>query len=348
MEATLARETVQTIPPQLDNIETTAIAQLPTCYADLKRSKHAIEFCCAEDLYKELDNADGKNRAENLRQCREFAYFARNSETGKVKIISNSCRLRWCPVCSEAKRTKIYFAVSEWLSHVRKPKFITLTMSHISTPLTEQIEALYRAFRLLRQHKIIRDAMRGGIWFLQVKRSESDNCWHPHLHIVADSDYIDKKLLSQDWLRTTGNSYIIDIRAVENDKEVCNYVSRYCAKPCKLSDFSEADRIEIANVLHGKRLCGKFGTGAKCNFKTERPADASLWQRLGNWSNFIINRPFDPGIQKIIRAYYRNEAVEYSVCEDFIHKENPPELEPVTILLSSKQRQLHIENWSSH
>lgn len=340
--ATLSR------PPQLDSIETTAIAHLPTCYADLKRAKHAAEYAAVETLYGDLDHDDSKNRLSNLHECRQYAYFARHSETGKVRVISNSCRLRWCPVCSEAKRARIRAEVSEWLSHVRKPKFITLTMSHVALPLSEQIAALYRGFRLLRQHKAVKQSMRGGIWFVQIKRSETDGCWHPHLHIIADSNYIDKRVLSQEWFLSTGNSYIIDIRAVQNPQETCDYVSRYCAKPCKLTDYTRDDRIEIATVLHGKRLCGRYGTGRICHFKTERPADFASWQRLGSWRYFIDNRPFEPAIQQIIKAWHSGTSIERSICETFIHEENPCTLATIPVILTDKQRQLVIENWSSH
>jgi len=325
----------------LDSIETTAILQLPHCYADYRRSKHLIEFSCARQLYEELDHADLKNRVSQLNSCRQYAYFARNSETGKIRVISNSCHLRWCPVCSDVKRVRIRSAVSEWLSHVRRPKFITLTMSHTTIAIETQIKKLYRAFRLLRQHKFIKQAMRGGIWFFQIKKSKDGNRWHPHLHIVADSDFIDKRLLSLEWFETTGDSYIVDIQEVKKEDEVSEYVSRYCSKPCKLSDFTKTDRHKIADVLHGKRLCGRFGTGAKCDFKSRPVKGTSEWQRLGNWSDFISNRPFDRTVQSIMLAWVRDEPVEYDICKALILQENPETTVPAISPIVPKYRQAY-------
>lgn len=330
---------------QLDSIETTTIRNLPNCYAEVRRSKYREDFQAAEQLYEDLDHEDGKNRLSQLRECRQYAYFARHKESGKVRVISNSCRLRWCPVCAAIKRIRIADSVSEWLHHISRPKFITLTMSHVSVPVTDQIRHLYRAFRLIRQHKAIRQAMRGGVWFFQIKRAQGDNFWHPHLHIVADSDYIDKRLLSIEWLRSTGNSYIVDIREVKNVKEVSDYVSRYCSQPCKIAQFNKTDRFEIANLLHGKRLCGRFGTGNKCDFKVQRPKEASEWQRLGSWHNFIVNRPFDRSIQRIIEAWVLDESVGYDICQDFIREENPEPAIVPTRVLEVRQRQLVIEEF---
>ena len=330
---------------QLDTLETSIHSGTPTSYAEFRRSRFKTEFECANELYEDMDHEDGKDRLSKLRECREFAYFARNSETGKVRVISNSCRLRWCPVCAEVRRIQIQRGVFEWLSHIRNPKFLTLTMSHDTLPLSDQIQSLYDAFRLFRRYKSLKTAVRGGIWFFQVKKSEIDNLWHPHLHICLDSDFIDKKLLSVEWLRATGNSYIIDIRKVENESEVSNYVARYSAQPCKMSSIPKGDRSEIANVLFGKRLFGKFGTGRKCCFISEGSKESSVWQRLGNWHDFIVNRPFFPAIQQIIKAWQNDVPIERDLCKDFIQKADPDPGPIITTVLKPKQQQLYIDDF---
>jgi len=194
-------------------------------------------------------------------------------------------------------------------------------------------------------YKVIKYSMRGGIWFLQVKRGRGDHKWHPHLHIVADSDYIDKQALSLAWLQATGNSYIIDIRSIKNESEVADYVARYSSLPCRLTDFTKADRVEIATVLHGVRLSSCFGTGRKCHIKRERLKGTPTWEQLGNWSDFINNRPFDESIQKILHAWFNDESIERSVCKDFIHQEIT---EPTTITRTNnvlREYQLYIDDF---
>ena len=326
MEATITEPTAHRTEPSLDTIETTIDSGLPTCYNNLRFEQHREELAAAVELYGALDHICDRSRTFNLLECRKYAWFSRNSETGKIKVVANACRLRWCPVCAQAKQYHIRETVSEWLRGVTKPRFLTLTCSHSSDALAVQIDHLYKSFRLLRQHKAISRKIRGGIWFFQLKLSTRDHCWHPHLHILLDSNYIDQKELSLEWMRTTGNSYIVDIRAIKDPHKISDYVSRYCAKPCKLSDFDSDNRIEIATTLHGKRLCGGFGTGRRCSFKLQKPADASQWQKLGSWNHIVTDRFYNETFRHIVKCWSTGESIARELCETLIIANNPPEL----------------------
>lgn len=326
MEAANTETTAPEIPPSLDSLETSIDSSLPTCYSDVRFSKHRDELKAAIETYTALDEGTRRERTYELLECRKYAWFTRHKETGKVKVVANSCRLRWCPVCAEAKQLRIRDAVSKWLRSVTKPRFITLTCSHSANGLDVQIQHLYKSFRLLRTHKGITRKIRGGIWFFQLKLGKRDHCWHPHLHVLVDSDYINQKELSLEWMATTGNSFIVDIRAVKDPGKVADYVSRYCAKPCRMSDFEEDNRHTIATVLHGKRLCGAFGSGRKCSFKTTRPEDFAKWQRLGLWHNIIPNRFYNDLYRRIVKCWSTGDSMPLEDCQGLISESNPPEL----------------------
>lgn len=345
MEVEITESTVPADNTSLDSLETSIDSTLPTCYNDLRFEKHREELGAAIQLYAELDNIEGTHKTYDLTDCRKYAWFARHKETGQVKVEANSCRLRWCPVCAEAKQLRIRQEVSKWLKSFQKPRFVTLTLSHSSLSLAVQIKHLYKAFRLLRTHKQIAKKIRGGVWFFQVKLGKKDGCWHPHLHVLVDSNYINQKELSLEWLVSTGNSYIVDIRAVKDPGKVADYVSRYCAKPCRLSDFERANRIEIATVLHGKRLCGCFGSGRSCNFKAQKPPDASLWQRLELWHNIIPNRFYNETSRQIVRCWSTGESLPLEICRGLIFIHNPPEMPELQPGVLKKQVQLYLDNF---
>jgi len=210
-------------------------------------------------------------------------------------------------MCAEAKRYLIRQAIRQWITKVTKPKFMTFTVKHTSAPLIDQINRLYKAYRLFRMHKLLKKKQRGGVWFFQLKRSKKSGQWHPHLHVIMDMDYINKVAIQDDWLVTTGDSFVVDIRAIKDPGKVADYVSRYASKPCELSNFSEPDQDEIYNSLHGKRLCGRFGSGSACQFKAERPIDFAKWQRICTWTDCILNRGLEPILQRIIKAWATNQ-----------------------------------------
>jgi hypothetical protein len=309
MESILVNPVNAASASQVHPVETTAYPTIPESYQAWRALHHRLEFEKALDLYCYVDNIEGSSRAERLIECRQYAWFTRHKETGQVRVVSNACRLRWCPICAQARYMSIRSEVSRWLSQVRRPKFLTLTMRHSDTPLESQVASLYKHFRAFRQHRVISRLIRGGCWFFQLKRAKKTGQWHPHLHCLLDSNFIDKVKLSEEWRLTTGDSFIVDIRAVSDPKKVSDYVSRYCARPCQLKDFDQQDRITMFSVFHNKRLCGAFGTGRKISMRPRRCEDYVKWERFGSWSYVVTHRFSDAGCRAILKAFVTNTSI---------------------------------------
>ena len=206
-------------------------------------------------------------------------------------------------MCADNKRWRIKSAVSDWIKTIKRPKFMTFTVRHSTASLEDQINKLYDAYRRFRQHKFLKKKQRGGVWFFQLKRSKKTNDWHPHLHVVVDMDYINKVEIQDEWLLVTGDSFVVDIRAIKDEKKVADYVSRYASKPCNLSDFTPDDQDCIESTLHKRRLVGKFGTGNTCDFKTCKPVDWAKWSRVCSWTDCVLNRHDNSLLNQVIKAW---------------------------------------------
>lgn len=304
--------------PQVHLIETNAVSQIENTFAEWKAKKYPREMESAERLYALVQLDRGGRYLERLFECRKFAYFAHNAETEKVRVISNACRLRWCPHCARAKQYFVRAQVKEYIGKIRKPKFLTLTIAHSYTTLKNQIDSLYRAFRLMRKHETIKKALRGGVWFFQLKRAEKTGEWHPHLHIVLDADFIDKKAWSAEWLRATGTSYIIDIRAIKDPRKVSDYVARYVSRCADVTDKSDSDLLEIYNVLHGRRTAGTFGTARSISFRPRPSADDSCWRKLAGWSTLRERSFVDRNAKAVIDAWRTDAKLPSAIAEKFL------------------------------
>lgn len=326
-------------------IETTARNHLPKSYQRYRTQYSASEYEAAFKLYCHIDNVEGTERAKLLCECRQYAYFARHSETGKVQVISNACRLRWCPICGRARASVISYEVSNWIRLIRSPKFFTLTLAHSNRPLAEQVATLYKHFRLFRQHKVLKKRVRGGVWFFQVKRSKRSKDWHPHLHCVLDADYIDQRTLSQEWLLTTGNSFIVDIRGIKDPRKVAEDVSRYCSRPSNLVDFLRDDQLEMFTVFHGRRLCGGFGTGRCVRFKPRKSEDFVKWQRLGSWSHIISHRFAERACELVVCAFLTGKVVEVEAVKDLISELPDEQCLHTVPVLQVEDRQLQFKEF---
>lgn len=293
----------------VQDIETTACKPPPSSYQEFRRSKCEDEWQRTVELYSHIDSTEGSHRTDALGNCRTFAYFARNKESGKVRVISNACRLRWCPLCAAARSRNLQLTLQGWLESKKNPKFLTLTLKHSSAPLEHQVRFLYDHFRKFRQRLAIRKLVRGGIWFFQVKRSLKTGQWHPHLHCAIDSDYVPQSLLSSEWYKQTLTSDIVDIRVIRDAENTAGYVARYASRPAKLSDYKFNDSIEIFTVLHGRRLCGTWGTGKQMSLRPSKVSEASDWQKIGDYSTVVKRSVSIRSARKVLEAWQSNSAL---------------------------------------
>lgn len=162
----------------------------------------------------------------------------------------------------------------------RSCKFVTLTKAHSKAPLRHQIDNLYKQFQLLRKQRLIKRSCKGGVWFFQIKRSKADQLWHPHIHMLIESDYIPQRELSRLWAKITHTSKIVDIRSVKAPGKVALYVSRYSARPSELALLPPGTALEVIESLHGKRLVGTWGTGKSIPLTPVPTTSKTDWQYI--------------------------------------------------------------------
>ncbi|MHC4735798.1 MAG: protein rep, partial [Planctomycetota bacterium] len=253
--------------PSVHPKETPGLHPPPSTYRDQLLTKCPDEYQRTLQIYESLDQANQTHKRWDLEQCRDTAWFAINYETRMVQILSSACRLRWCPLCSTARSAYISYAVKEWLGDTGKPKVLTLTLKHSTESLEQQTTRLYACFRLLRRRKFFKNLCNGGVWFYQIKYIAETDQWHPHLHCLMDATYIPQKLLSTVWKQITGDSDVVDIRAIWRKETACQYVSRYAARPAQLKDLPYGRATQLVSALHGRRLCGTWGTASDISLR---------------------------------------------------------------------------------
>lgn len=283
----------ETIEPSLD----------PSDYRALRIHPVADEYRAAEELYSHLDATSERNRLHTLHGCRLFAWFVRDSETGLVHVASSSCKLRWCPVCARARSWFIKSQVFDWAQKQPYLRFLTLTLKHTSSPLSNQICFLYNCFRTLRRNKQFKKMILGGVWFFQVTYDSNTGYWHPHIHCLITGYYVPKDWLIRAWTRITKGSFICDIKLVKNRKKVADYVARYCSRPIDLKDFPLEQRVVIFESFHGRRLNGTWGQAKGVSLSPSRTLEETRYKKIGSWSVVYNCRDSDPNALMIYRCW---------------------------------------------
>ena len=202
--------------------------------------------------------------AQKLRfeTCGANAWIQRSHSTGRYRVVSETCKLRFCPACrlNAARHAK------QWIEQVLAIKshndwrFVPLTSRHTREPLSTQVAKLKKAFRRLRQRRFWRERNTIGFAVLEVKVSEKDGCWHPHLHVVTRGLYMDKCKLSKEWLLATRTSMVVGIRKVHTPAYAAHYLTKYITKPPPSCVFASTDSFnEWLDAMRYVKVMTTFG-----------------------------------------------------------------------------------------
>ena len=281
-----------------------------------------------------LERANKNFSLDRLDSCRSRAFFVRQISTGKVRVQSRSCHVRFCPLCSAARSSTIRVNTEAWLKKQKFPKFITLTLKHTEDCLTWQIGRLYDSFKQLRRLKLFKKNVTGGIWFFELILTKKDE-WHPHLHIAIAGKYIPQKKLSQEWERITTDSPIVDIRMIKDAKIAANYISKYAVKPIQLHKLSDERIDDVFFALKKRRLCGTWGEAKQARLTAKPVIDRNDWEMIGSWNVVTALLDFDPDAKAIWRAYKTGDPLDENITlqeyDDFIEDIPPPGRDRVEI-----------------
>lgn len=292
---------------------TTARTPNPPTYGDKKRREYQPRFSTVELLYKLVDDLDCKRFSSRLSDCRSGAFFVRHEETGEVQVRSHHCGLRWCPMCAASRQAWISTECERWFANVTNPRLVTLTLRHTTAPLADQVNALYDYFRKFRKRKFFADRAKGGVWFFHIKKSQKDKLWHPHLHMLIDSDFLEHKRISELWCKITGGSKIVHVKAITNPANSVKHAARYSAEPCDLSAHSPVDGLEVYYALAGKRICGTWGSARVISFRPKPMDDHKQWHRIGSYDIVRELKDSDKFAAAIWRAYCLGKPVASDV-----------------------------------
>lgn len=223
-------------------------------------------------------------RLQRWDRCGADAWVVRDvNNRGRLAVVASYCHDRFCQPCANQRSRTIVGNLTPKLT--KKPhRFITLTLKAADLSLKVLVDKLYACFRRLRSSKLCKGRLRGGVAFLELKWVASTEHWHPHLHVICEGTYIPQDQLAAEWLRITGDSYIVDIRFVADKDQVAKYVTKYASKPLSGTFIGRPEQLDDAiRVLKGRRLFTTFGTWRgwrllEVRSTTEWESVAPLWE----------------------------------------------------------------------
>lgn len=205
-----------------------------------------------------------ETQLDAFRNCGAEARTEWSDTAQRRRLCAYYCHCRHCEPCARSKANKIAANLKRKLKGAGKHEYrlLTFTLRHNDAPLVDQIRRLYKAFKTLRSRPGWKRTQTGGAVMLEVKWTGKQ--WHPHLHAVGQGKYISKETLSKLWHEITGDSFIVDVRAITRHEDAAHYVTKYITKSTSESVWSDpaaAQEWIIASV--GLRTCNTYGNWRK-------------------------------------------------------------------------------------
>lgn len=249
-------------------------------------------------------------RLDRFAQCGAGCVVEHHPESGDWRIRASYCRDRVCQACGSARSARIAANLCEH-AHGRNCRFVTLTLRHNRTPLSDQISRVYTAFSTLRRRKWFKACVTGGVAFLEVKIGR-DGLWHVHLHCLWEGTFFHQRELSAEWYAVTGDSSIVDVRSISTDQKEVRYAAAYAGKPLDASIVREPPRLhEFITAIKGRRLALTFGTWRGLDVDAV-PPDADVgWVPIGSldrlWRDAAAG---DAAAQSVLTCLARRSSIE--------------------------------------
>ena len=210
--------------------------------------------------------------ASKVDYCGDWLHFRHYFTVDELRLHkAYFCRKHLlCPLCAirrGAKALQVYLPKYEAVVASRpalRPFLVTLTVKD-GPDLGERFAHLQASQRRLwkarhgtRQVSAL-DCVEAAVWSYEVKRGKGSGLWHPHLHMVALAEVPpDQAALSEQWHRITGDSFVVDVRSIDQADPVSGFLEVF-KYALKFSDMTEADTFAAFRALAGARLVASAG-----------------------------------------------------------------------------------------
>jgi hypothetical protein len=230
-------------------------------------------------------------QVDAFQNCGSGAIVEWCQETQQYRIRATYCKNRNCEPCARAKANLMAANLQEKLKDRKEHeyRFITITLAHSDDPLRDQVNRLISSFRSLRATKMWKSHQAGGAYIIEIKWNPDTAEWHPHLHLIAQGDYLNQARLSEAWRQITTDSFVVDIKTLSSDKDAAHYVTKYVGKGTNLECWqNDAAAEEWITAMRGIRTMGTYGSwrGYKLLAK---PRDEHAWKYVGSINGLYYN-----------------------------------------------------------
>lgn len=323
------RRTTKDEGPSLTDESPSGVAGLPRRLDRYSKAK-AQALHIQAYLKGVLDfNAPEKTVLDRFKGCASYLLFRHYLKHGEVRLhAANFCKAHLlCPFCA-IRRGAV--AMREYLARWQqlkagnsrlRPFLVTLTVKD-GPDLFERFSHLQGAFQALNKRRSGKGSGSsvwckavGGVTSYEVKRGANSKLWHPHLHsiVLTDCDNpISQAELAKEWFDLTGDSFVVDVRPIEEDElQLVGGFAEVFKYAVKFSSMEPADTLACWRMLRRRRLVQSFGL-----FRgVEIPEDLTDGKLDGPFEDYLYRFCFSEKRYKLEKSWAGVERPEFPPYE---------------------------------
>lgn len=252
--------TLRNVPVPLEVLDFEPILLPPLCI--VRRAESGVRFRPSLDTYAQthrnplLGDAP-KTHTITTHQC---------GECGAIYRMEVLCGDRLCVQCYPAKKRRTTGRYEMAIKAMARPRFMTLTKK-ARVLSKEYLDEFLDDLRRMRRRVDFIEHIHGGAGGIQIGEMDADGTTNLHFHCIIDGKYWKQADISRLWKQVTGDSSIVDIRAVKDSQHAINYLAGYAGSVARIYDKATGQPIQytpfqrklINDVFRGRRTLIMFG-----------------------------------------------------------------------------------------
>lgn len=230
-------------------------------WAPRRRRVYRALIAIGETESRDIDGgAIRRSRLDRYVWCGDHAWLVQSAtDPGRLRVSASYCRDRMCQPCQRTRANRIRTTL-QGLIQGQRCRLVTLTLRHRPEPLTDTLDRLYECFSALRRRRLWSSRVDAAAAVVEITRQPAAGTWHVHLHVIAIGSYMHQAALSREWLAVTGDSPVVDVRALWRNASAATYVTKYLTKQCDAATFGDPSALaEYIVAMKGRRQVATYG-----------------------------------------------------------------------------------------
>lgn len=212
-----------------------------------------------------------------LQSCGEYLLFRNYYTIEEIRLHKASFCMKHllCPLCAMRRTLKVSGAYLDRFNTILlsnpglEPYFVTVT-SQNGPDLSERFDHNRRSYKKMTEQRyeaargrrslIEMNKALGGVHTFEVKKGSGSGQWHVHNHAIwlcREKPW--ETRLSDEWKEITGDSYIVDVKPLDKEKDPLLMFFETFSYALKLSTLTKEENLAAFRILAGKRMINSFG-----------------------------------------------------------------------------------------